>query len=104
MLWPLVLPFQIIFYFLVGMLILAVIGLRVIKREWRRSFLWALGLIVLVFSLSFPYVMSEIDARRFGVFSYATFNDVQDQRVTRYLPPTAHDIIVEKQRQNFRAQ
>jgi hypothetical protein len=103
MLWPLILPFQIIFYFLVGMLIVAVIGLRVVKREWRRPFLWALGLIGLVFALAFPFVMNEIDARRFGVFRYATINDVQDLRVTRYLPPTAHDIIVDKQRQGFRA-
>lgn len=104
MLWPFVLPLQIIFYFLLGMLVLAFWGTPLVKREWRSRFLWALGLIVLVFCLAFPFVMEEIDSRRFGVFSHATFNDVQDLHVTRYLPPTARDIIVEKERMGFRAQ
>ena len=40
--------------------------------------------------------MSVLDARRFGVFQYATYDDVQDFRIYRYLPDSARSITLEK--------
>ena len=48
-------------------------------------------------------IMKIIDAKRFGVFSYASFKDVSDFRVERYLPPDATQITLDKYPQGFRA-
>ncbi|MBA4031283.1 MAG: hypothetical protein C0478_10410 [Planctomyces sp.] len=47
--------------------------------------------------------MSIVDARRFGVFQYATFADINDVRVQRYLPTTARYITLEKSAMGHRA-
>ena len=47
--------------------------------------------------------MSYLDARRFGVFQYATYGEVQDFRVERYLPDSARSITVEKTAMGHRA-
>jgi len=47
--------------------------------------------------------MRVIDARRFGVFEYAAFDQVADWRVERYLPQTATGITLEKKLGGFRA-
>ena len=47
--------------------------------------------------------MSYLDARRFGVFQYATYAEVQDIRVEGYLPDSARSITVEKKAMGHRA-
>jgi hypothetical protein len=64
----------------------------------------ASGLLSLVtFIPSCCVVMRVIDARRFGVFEYAVFDQVSDWRVERYLPPGARGITLEKRAGEFRA-
>ena len=48
-------------------------------------------------------IKKVIDAKRFGVFSCASFEDVNDFRVERYLPPDSKQIIIDKYPQGFRA-
>jgi len=48
-------------------------------------------------------IMHVLDGHRFGVFTYATFDEVDDARVERYLPPTATNITIHKQAIGFRA-
>ncbi|TWU22966.1 hypothetical protein Pla52o_24990 [Novipirellula galeiformis] len=47
--------------------------------------------------------MEVLDTKRFGVFDYETFDEVDDFRVERYLPPDATNITVDKYAQGFRA-
>ncbi|WP_146410052.1 hypothetical protein [Allorhodopirellula heiligendammensis] len=47
--------------------------------------------------------MDVLDAKRFGVFEYQTFDEVDDFRVERYLPSVAQNITVNKYAQGFRA-
>ena len=48
-------------------------------------------------------LMKFVDARRFGVFEYTSYNEVQDFRIERFLPPTARDITLEKTFMGHRA-
>ncbi len=58
------------------------------------------GTLVVIALLAFIPVMCAIgtivDRYRFGIFTYASFGDVRDFRVERYLPPTATQITIEK--------
>jgi hypothetical protein len=103
MFWSIVLPFKITFWCIAGLITLATIAAPRIKCKRLPAFLGATLLGVLAFVPSCTAVMHVIDARRFGVFEYATFDDVDDFRVERYLPPTARAITLDKQAGGFRA-
>ncbi|MCA9135491.1 MAG: hypothetical protein KDB00_01995 [Planctomycetales bacterium] len=44
-----------------------------------------------------------IDAQRFGLFHYSSYEEVNDFRIGRYLPPTARQIELQKYASGHRA-
>lgn len=103
MLWPVVLPFQITACVFVAVVVCATILAPIIKWKRLKTFLGVSIFSMLAFVPSCAGIMHVIDAQRFGVFEYATFGDVNDFRVERYLPPVARDITLDKYAQGFRA-
>lgn len=103
MLWPLVLPFKITFWVLASLLSFSVLVAPQMKLQRSRVFLWGFPMALLAFVPSCSILMSFIDKSRFGVFDYDVVTDVQDERVERYLPPSARDITVDKSAQGYRA-
>ncbi len=103
MLWPIVLPFQITACVILGLIVLATALAPLAKRRRIPTLFAFSALGLLAFVPSCIGIKSVIDARRFGVFNYATFDEVNDFRVERYLPPTARNITLDKYAQGFRA-
>lgn len=96
MLWPIILPLQITFW-----LFAALIGFLTACApawKWRRNRTFSLSLLsaLLLFVPSCTGIMSIVDAFRFGKFRHASFSDVNDPRVGRYLPTAATDITLIK--------
>ena len=96
MLWPLVLPVKITFWLLVALVLMATIGSVRLKWPTRKTFVIASVIAFVGFIPSCTIVMSIVDARRFGVFEYASYDEVRDFRIERFLPPAAHNITLEK--------
>ncbi|WP_442481331.1 hypothetical protein [Aeoliella sp. SH292] len=103
MFWPLVLPIQWTAAILFGLGLLAVATAPLLKRKRTATFWWVLLVVALAFIPSCTGIMTVLDSVRFGTFQYATFGDVDDVRVERYLPPAATDIRVRKHMQGFDA-
>ena len=103
MLWPFILPIKITFSCIAGLIAFATIAAPLVKWKRLQVFLGATLLGVLAFVPSCTAIMNAIDGRRFGIFEYATFDDVDDFRVERYLPPTAQAITLDKYAGGFRA-
>lgn len=61
------------------------------------------GIAFVAFIPSCAGIMSVLDAHRFGVFQYASYKDVRDFRIERYLPPAATKITLEKTPMGHRA-
>jgi hypothetical protein len=96
MLWPLELPVKITFGILIAFVFLATVGSKRMKWEPRSAFAITLLIAFLGFIPSCIVVMKIVDARRFGVFEYDSFDEVQDFRVERFLPPAARKITLKK--------
>ncbi len=96
MLWPLELPVKITFGILIAFVFLATVGSKRMKWEPRSTFAISLLIAFLGFIPSCIVVMKIVDARRFGVFEYDSFDEVQDFRVERFLPPAARKITLKK--------
>lgn len=96
MFWPFILPFKITCVVL-GVLVLLITGWAP-KLKWKRW--WAFGisamLALLAFVPSCSGVWYVLDQFRFGYFEYATFDDINDFRAERYMPPAATDIWIYK--------
>ncbi len=103
MLWTLVLPFKITFSLLAALVVIATAIAPALKWKRGKTFLISALAACLAFIPLFAGVMAFIDTQRFGVFEYATFDDVNDFRVERYLPPAATKITLDKYPQGFRA-
>lgn len=103
MLWPIVLPLQITACVLLTLVVLATLAAPFVKWKRLPTFIGLSVLSLLAFIPTCNGITSIVDARRFGVFDYQTFNEVDDFRVERYLPPAARDITVDKRAQGFRA-
>ncbi|TWT80527.1 hypothetical protein CA13_19720 [Planctomycetes bacterium CA13] len=103
MLWPIVVPFKIAFWSLTGFV--AIVTLTAVVFKWRvgKAFLIAFVLAVVAFVPLCSGIMSIMDAKRFGVFSYDTYAEVKDFRIERYLPTTARDITLDKFAMGHRA-
>lgn len=103
MLWPIVLPVQLTFGIMVAMI--AISTLLAVAFKWKpiRVFVGSIALAFVAFFPSCTGIMSVLDARRFGVFQYATYGDVRDFRIYRYLPDSARSIILEKTAMGHRA-
>jgi hypothetical protein len=96
MLWPIILPAEITFW-----LFAALIGFLTVRApawKWRRSRTFSLSLLsaLLLFAPSCIGIMSIADTFRFGKFHHASFSNVNDFRVERYLPTAAADITLIK--------
>ncbi|SFJ01174.1 hypothetical protein [Planctomicrobium piriforme] len=96
MLWPLVLPVKITFSLLAVLVTLLTVFRPV--RKWNRgkTFVVALLSAGLLLVPSCIGIMGIVDGLRFGTFQYASFSDVNDFRVERYLPTKASDITLNK--------
>ena len=103
MLWPFVLPAQITFWCIITLMVISLIAASVFKWSRRRTLLAGLMFAMVAFIPSCKVIMDLLDSRRFGVFEYASFGDVKDFRVERYLPTAAKGITIEKYPQGFRA-
>lgn len=103
MLWPLILPFKITFWVLT-VAVIAVTALVPLK-EWKRSrlFLISLGTAIAVSLPIFIGVTYVVDQFRFGDFEFETFDDINDFRAERYLPPSATRIRMQKYANRYRA-
>jgi hypothetical protein len=103
MLWPVILPIQI-----TVVLIVAVVGLvTALAPRWKWKRLRVLMVSLLCGSLAFvPTCMGIaviVDSWRFGLFHYATFSEVRDVRIERFLPPMATNIALDKYASGHRA-
>ena len=96
MLWPLELPVKITFWLLIALVLLATLGS--VRLNWapRKTFVIASLMAFVGFVPSCSIVMKIVDARRFGIFNYASYDEVQDFRIERFLPPAARKITLEK--------
>jgi hypothetical protein len=103
MLWPFVLPAQITFWSIVTLLVISLIAASAFKWSRRRTLLAGVMFAMVGFIPSCTLIMDLLDSNRFGVFEYASFGDVKDFRVERFLPTTAKGITLEKYPQGFRA-
>jgi len=103
MLWPLILPFKITAAVLVA--VIAILSLAAPRFKWRRGpvFFYSCLVGIVGFVPSCGAIMSVIDSQRFGTFEHATFAEVNDFRVERYLPPAAREITLRKHGTGFRA-
>lgn len=103
MLWPIVLPAKITFWVLSGLVAIIVTISPVFGLKRGMAALVAGILACVVFIPSCTAVMSIVDARRFGVFHYDTYAEVDDFRIERFLPPGARDITLDKFSMGHRA-
>ena len=103
MLWPIVLPVQLTFWIMISIVIISTLIALVAKWKPGRVFFISTSIALIAFIPSCSGIMSYLDARRFGVFQYATYGEVQDFRVERYLPDSARSITVEKTAMGHRA-
>ena len=103
MLWPIILPFQITACVFASVIIIATLAAPLAKLKRLPTFFAMMILGFVGFIPSCSEIMKIIDAKRFGVFSYASFKDVNDFRVERYLPSDAMQITLDKYPQGFRA-
>jgi hypothetical protein len=103
MLWPIVLPVQLTFWIMLAMIAIATLAAVALKWKPNRVFVGSVALACVAFIPSCTGIMSILDARRFGVFQYASYGDVQDFRIYRYLPDSARSITLEKTAMGHRA-
>jgi hypothetical protein len=96
MLWPLELPVRVAFWILVAFVLMATLCSGRWKWKPGKTFMTASLLAVIGFIPSCTLVMKIIDGRRFGIFEYDSYEQVQDFRIERYLPPAARNITLEK--------
>lgn len=103
MLWPIVLPFQLTS--LIMVVAVVTVTIFAAAKGWKPglAFLLASTVAFIAFIPSCTGIMLFLDARRFGVFQYASYDDVRDFRVERYLPPAAKAITLEKTAMGHRA-
>jgi hypothetical protein len=96
MLWPIVLPFQITSGILAALVAVGTVINPI--RKWGRPKTFAV-LTIVAFVLFIPScigVNTIVDAYRFGTFQYASFDELQDFRIERFVPSTARNITVNK--------
>jgi hypothetical protein len=103
MFWPIVLPFKITFWLFTGILATATLLAPLLKQKRGKLFLITALLGSVAFVPSCAAIMTLLDKHRFGVFQYSTFDEVNDFRVERYLPPASTDITIDKSTMGFRA-
>ncbi len=103
MLWPIVLPFKITFCIFAGLVAIVTIFAPAVKWKRGKTFAIASGIACIVFVPFCAGVMENIDSQRFGVFHYASFAEVKDPRVERYLPTNARNISLDKNMAGHRA-
>ena len=103
MLWPIILPFKIAFWSLVGIVVLLTLVSPVLKWKLAKTFLVSSVFACVAFIPFCAGIMSILDAQRFGVFSYGSYSEVQDFRIERYLPTTAREITLDKFAMGHRA-
>ena len=103
MLWPIILPFQITVCFVAVLVGAATAVASIVRCRRLPTFLVASSLGILAFVPSCNAIMRVLDRQRFGVFEYASFSEINDHRVERYLPSSAEAIIVDRRAQGFRA-
>ena len=103
MLWPIILPIQLTSLIMVFMVVMVTVIAA--AKNWKPglAFVFTSALAIIAFVPSCNGIMSVLDARRFGVFQYAKYDDVRDFRIERFLPPTAKAITLEKTAMGHRA-
>ena len=103
MLWPIVLPVQLTFWIMLSIVMISTLIAMVLNWKPGRVFFISTSFAFVAFIPSCAGIMSHLDARRFGIFQYASFGEVQDFRVERYLPDSARSITLEKTAMGHRA-
>lgn len=103
MFWPLILPAKITFWLLLAVIVCFTCLAPIARLRRLHVFFGTLLLAVVAFIPSCVGVMAVLDSRRFGEFEYATYDEVDDFRVERYLPPQARSIKLYKIPNGFRA-
>lgn len=103
MLWPLILPVTITFWCLTALVAVVTVASPAFKWKPGKTFLTAASLAFIAFIPSCAGIRAIVDAKRFGVFEYNSFADVNDARVERYLPPAATSITIEQYPMGYRA-
>ena len=103
MLWPIVLPAQITLAMMTTCVVVVTIIAALLRSKPAVVFWYSSGIAFVAFVPSCAGLMSVLDVRRFGVFQYASYKDVQDFRIERYLPPAATKITLEKTPMGHRA-
>ena len=91
MLWPLVLPFKLTAIALASMTLLATAIAAILRRRPARTFTLSTAISLAAFVPVCSLVSGLINKTRFGVFRYESFDQVNDFRVERYLPPPQED-------------
>ena len=103
MLWPFLFPFKITFWSIAALVGLVTIAAPVFGFRRGKAFINAFVVASVIFIPSCTAIMAVVDSKRFGMFEAATFSEIDDFRIERYLPPSSREISVEKQPAGFRA-
>ena len=96
MFWGIKLPFQItLILFIVIIITFIFVGK---KRDWNlpKTLLRLNLALTILFIPSCTAINMVVDHFRFGVFQYASFNELNDYKSKRYTPIDATNIVVEK--------
>lgn len=104
MLWPLILPMKISFVVMVAIIVATTIFAPYAKWKRTRALGTVLTLVPLLFVASCCGIMGILDMQRFGTFEYATYSEVDDFRIERYLPTSATNITLNKYAAGHQAQ
>lgn len=103
MFWAITLPFLITS----GIFLVAAIYATVLAKKHGKSIKWVIFLGPLLMMLGFVpscmTVQAVIDPFRFGIFTYADFDAVNDWRIEKYLPPQAVDLTILKEINGYKA-
>ncbi len=103
MLVPFILPLKITTAILLLLIVTAIVVAPTIRIRRSTGFLGFSILALFCFPFLFTIVASVVDSYRYGVFQYSSVDAIKDRRVDLYLPPSARDLIIDKQGNGFRA-
>lgn len=96
MLWPLIAPLKITCVVMVLAVITATIYARFLGKSVDQRFFRSCSFAIVLFVPAWIAIAIITQPLYFGTFEYLRYDQVQDARVERYLPPKARNITVEK--------
>jgi hypothetical protein len=103
MFWPIVLPIQIAFLILVGMVTFFTVYAPKFKWSRGNTFLITTLLACVAFIPSVMVILPIVNSFRFGLFHYEEYSDAYFSHIKSFRPPKARQITVDQRHGGHRA-